>query len=47
MGQRFGVRKIVRRHEFNLGIIQSSPDDVTPDTAEAVDTYLDWHIFLF
>jgi hypothetical protein len=24
--------------------MQSRTDDISPDTAEAVDTYFDWHI---
>ena len=47
MGERPGVREVVRGYKFNLGVMQARADNISPDTAKAVDTYLNWHMFLF
>src|SRR6185312_2204199 len=46
MCERFGVRQIVGGDELNFGIMQPGADDISPNAAKAVDTYLDWHNFI-
>jgi hypothetical protein len=43
--QRFGVRQIVHRYEFDIAPVQGRPDHISTDTAEAIDTNLYSHFF--
>jgi hypothetical protein len=45
MGERLGVREVVRGYKLDIRIVQPSADNIPPDTAEAVDTYFDWHMY--
>lgn len=47
MRQRFCIGEIVRGDKLNFRITESGADDISSDTAEAVNTYSDWHIPLF
>src|SRR5581483_4981315 len=47
MRQRLGVCQIIGCNKFNLGVVQARADDISPDTAKAVDPYSNWHIPLF
>ena len=42
-----GIRQIIRGDKLNFGVVQPCSDDISPDAAEAVNTYFDWHTFPF
>ena len=47
MGQCLGIGQVIGGNEFYFGIVQTGADNIPPDTAEAVDSYFDWHLVLF
>jgi len=45
MGERFGVSQIVNRNEVDVWITKCRAKNVSADTAKAVDTNLNCHVF--
>ena len=43
MGESGGVGEIVYRNKFDIGVVQSSANDVSSDAAETVNTNFDRH----
>jgi hypothetical protein len=35
----FGIRQVISRDELNFRVIQPGPDNISPDTAKAVNPY--------
>src|SRR6516164_8761349 len=44
--QRLRVRDVVYRDELQVLVVDGCAQDIASDTAEAVDSNLDWHYFL-
>jgi hypothetical protein len=43
VSERFRVGEIVRRHEFDVAVVQSRTNYVTADAAESIDSNFDCH----
>jgi hypothetical protein len=43
MSQSFWIGQVVDRNEFDIAVTERSAKNVSPDTSESVDSYLDCH----
>ncbi len=44
MSQGFWVGKVVDRNEFDIAVIERSPEHVSPDASESIDSYFNCHV---
>src|SRR4029077_6319 len=44
MSQRLRIGKVVDRNEFDIAVIERSPEHISPDASESVDSYFNCHV---